>query len=152
MLKNYDGKTIYPAKVVYHGCAAGEVLKTSMGLSFWGGVNPQTGKIIDAHHELFGTRLTGKIFCFPSGSGSSSNCGVLMEMVRCGTHPAAIINIQTEAVLALGPIVAHALYGRSFPIVNITEEVFSTLKSGDHFKIDTQTGRIEKANSGNQKL
>jgi predicted aconitase with swiveling domain len=118
------------AKCVFKGQASGEVLKGKEPLSFWGGVDPSTGIVVDVHSDLYGEKLAGRILCLPRGAGSSSGCGVLMEMVRAGTNPAAIVNIETEAVLALGPIISQELYGRSFPMVTVGNEDFGKIKTG----------------------
>jgi predicted aconitase with swiveling domain len=103
-------------------------------LSFWGGINLFLEVIIAVHHELCGKSIKNRIFFFPRGAGSSSGCGVIMEMVRCNTNPAAIINIETESILALGSIIAEELYHKSFPIVNIEESVFNLIQTGDYIE------------------
>ena len=116
-------------------------------MSFWGGINPSSGVIIDVHHELYGKSIKNRIFFFPRGAGSSSGCGVIMEMVRCNTNPAAIINIETESILALGPIIAEELYHRSFPMLNLEESIFKLIQTGDYIEIDADKGfllRIRK--------
>jgi len=65
-----------------------------------------------------------------------------MEMVRGNTNPAAIINIETESILALGPIIAEELYHRSFPMVNIEESVFNLIQTGDYIEIDADKGYL----------
>ncbi|MDI6870983.1 MAG: DUF126 domain-containing protein [Bacillota bacterium] len=134
----------YPARGIIGGYGEGEALVTLNSLSFWGGVDPSTGVVTDAHHEWRGVSVAGKVLVFPWGAGSSSGCGVLMEMVRCRTNPAAIINLETEAVLALGPIIAEELYGRSFPIVTVEQAVFDALITGDYLKVDGTAGQIVK--------
>lgn len=118
------------SKCIFKGQASGKALKGKEPLSFWGGVDPSTGMVVDVHSDLFGEKLTGRILCLPRGAGSSSGCGVLMEMVRANTNPAAIVNIETEAVLALGPIISQELYGRSFPMVTVGSDDFEKIKTG----------------------
>lgn len=140
-------KEIYPIKIIFKGCAQGIALVTKDSLSFWGGINPSSGVIIDVHHELYGKSIKNKIFFFPRGAGSSSGCGVIMEMVRCNTNPAAIINIETESILALGPIIAEELYHRSFPMLNLEESIFKLIQTGDYIEINADKGfllRIRK--------
>ncbi len=132
----------YKVRPIHPGRADGLALVTGMSVSFWGGIDPTTGMITDVHHELCGTCITGTVFVFPRGSGSSSGCGVLMEMVRRRTNPAAIVNMDTEVILALGPIISDALYGRSFPIVTAEPGVFHAIRSGDYVRIDADTGRL----------
>ncbi len=135
-------KEIYPIKIIFKGCAKGIALVTKDSLSFWGGINPSSGVIIDVHHELYGKSIKNKIFFFPRGAGSSSGCGVIMEMVRCNTNPAAIINIETESILALGPIIAEELYHRSFPMLNLEESIFKLIQTGDYIEIDADKGSL----------
>lgn len=135
-------KEIYPVKSISKGCAKGIALVTKDSLSFWGGINPSSGVIIDVHHELYGKSIKNTIFFFPRGAGSSSGCGVIMEMVRCNTNPAAIINIETESILALGPIIAEELYHRSFPMLNLEESIFKLIQTGDYIEIDADKGSL----------
>lgn len=139
-----EGGRSWPATAVIAGVGEGAALVTGDALTFWGGLDPATGTVTDAHHELCGQVVTGKVLVFPWGAGSSSGCGVLMEMVRCGTNPAALVNLETEAVLALGPIIAQELYGRSFPIVTVAREVFAELRTGDYLVVDGEHGRLRR--------
>lgn len=140
-----DREQVFEARKIHGGQAQGDALVTTDGLSFWGGVDPATGVITDVRHALHGRSITGKVFVFPRGAGSSSGCGVLMEMVRRRTHPAALVNVETEAILALGPILADELYRRSFPIVQVDAEIFARLATGDHLRIDAERGTITRA-------
>jgi predicted aconitase with swiveling domain len=135
-------KSIFPARKLTAGVGEGEALVTENPLTFWGGMDPTTGTIIDAHHELCGKKVSGKVLVFPYGAGSSSGCGVIMEMVRLGTHPAAMVNVEKDPVLALGPILAQELYGRSLPIVTVSKTVFKHFRKGDTLKVDANKGRI----------
>jgi hypothetical protein len=98
--------------------------------------------VIDAQHELRGQTVKGKVLVFPRGAGSSSGCGVLMEMLRLGNNPVALINIETETVLALGPIIAQELYGRSLPVVTVQPVYFKKLKTGDRVSVDADASRV----------
>ena len=135
-------QVILPARRIIGGRAEGEALVTGQSLTFWGGIDPASGVIIEAQHELCGRAVTGKVLVFPRGSGSSSGCGVVMEMLRRRNNPAALINIETEAVLALGPIIAQELYGRSFPIVTVKAAHFRQLRTGDRVVVDADAGEV----------
>ena len=89
-------------KPVVAGSAKGTALVSNEPLSFWGGLDPNTGEIIDRRHELSGSNAAGKIFVFPQGRGSSTSSGTLLESIRAGVAPAAIINLRTDPILALG--------------------------------------------------
>lgn len=109
------------------GNAQGEVLFTDEPLSFWGGYNARDGKIIDTHHALYGANVAGKIFVLPSARGSSTGSGILLEAIRLGKAPAAIILKRRDAILALGAIVARELYDKILPIVVVSDEEFAEL-------------------------
>ncbi len=135
-------QAVLPARKIIGGHAEGEALVTGHPLTFWGGIDPARAVIIEAQHDLCGQTVTGKVLVFPRGAGSSSGCGVLMEMLRRGNNPAAFINIESEAVLALGPIIARELYGRSFPVVTVKPVHFTKLRTGDRVIVDADAGRV----------
>jgi hypothetical protein len=99
------------------GSAEGEVLVLEEPLSFWGGIDPVTGRVIDVHHPQLGANVAGKILVMPSGRGSSSSSSVLAEAIRAGKAPAAIVLAEPDPILALGAIVARELYGEAVPVV-----------------------------------
>ncbi len=118
-----------PERVLVAGQAAGPVLFTTEPLSFWGGLDPQSGLIIDQRHPLVGQSVTGKVFVFPYGRGSSSSSGILLEAIRLGTAPAAIINWRVDGILALGILVGREMYGRTLPLLTLDPADFATLGS-----------------------
>ncbi|WP_137934318.1 aconitase X swivel domain-containing protein [Mesorhizobium comanense] len=99
------------------GEAEGEALVFSHPLSFWGGVEAETGEIIDHSHPGLGRNVAGRILVMPSGRGSSSSSSVLAEAIRRGTAPAGILLERPDPILAVGAIVAEFLYGISMPLV-----------------------------------
>lgn len=121
--------------VVVAGSAEGIALVSKEPLSFWGGVDVHTGKIIDQRHELSGADVTGKIFVFPYGRGSSTSSAVLLESIKAGVAPAAIINLKVDPILALGAIVADELYHQTVPIVVLTEDDFYSIQEKDYLVI-----------------
>jgi len=129
------------ARAIIPGSAQGEALVTSSPLSFWGGICAETGEIIDRRHEKSGEIITGKIFAFPNGRGSSTSSAILLECIRAGTAPAAIINSLVDSAMALGSIVADELYGKSVPVLVLSEEDFAGLHDGDSVQIH-HDGRI----------
>ena len=86
-------------------------LRLSEPLSFWGGIDPRTGVIIDANHPQAGETVSGKILRMPHGRGSSSSPSVLAESLRLGTGPAAIVLEHSDPMVSLGALVARLLYG-----------------------------------------
>ena len=125
------------------GSAEGEALVTHQPLSFWGGYDFRTGEIIDRHHPLHGVRAGGRILAVPFSKGSSTTTAVLLEAVRAGTAPAAILTTGADAFFALASIVADVMYGKSFPVVALTAEDFALLRSGEPLIVD-RGGRIRK--------
>ena len=123
-------------RAVVPGSAEGTALVSRQPLSLWGGLNAETGEIIDRRHELSGATVTGRVFLLPRGKGSSTGSAVLLESIRIGTAPAAIITLKTEPIFALGSIVADTLYGRSVPIVVLPEESFHSIRTGDRIAIE----------------
>jgi predicted aconitase with swiveling domain len=120
---------------VVAGSAEGAALVSKETLSFWGGVCPQTGQVIDRRHELLGVTVTGKVFVFPQGKGSSTSSATLMESIRAGVAPAAIINVRIDPILALGSIVADELYHHPIPVVLLTKDDFFSIKQDDYLVV-----------------
>lgn len=86
-------------------------LTLSEPLSFWGGIDPHTGRIIDANHPQVGESITGKVLRMPHSRGSSSSPSVLAESLRLGTGPSAIVLDRPDPMVVLGALVARLLYG-----------------------------------------
>ena len=112
------------------GRAAGRALVLHMPLSFWGGLDPETGELIDTHHPQRGAVLTDRIVVMPSGRGSSSSSYVLAEAIRAGTAPAAIVLREPDGIVALGAIVARELYGTSIPVVVLDADAYDAIADG----------------------
>ncbi len=136
---------------VVAGSAKGGAVVSTQPISLWGGLNPQTGEIIDRRHERCGEIITGKIFVFPGGKGSSTASAVLLESIRSGTAPAAIINVNVDPILALGSIVAEELYHKTVPIVVLSKKDHATISDGDYLTVKP-TGRIEIVREGTNKI
>ena len=124
------------------GSAEGRAVVSGQPLSLWGGLDADTGEIIDRRHELSGRKVTGRVLVFPRGKGSSTASGILLESIRAGTAPAAIVNSAVDPILALGAIVADELYHRSVPIVVLPEEDFDTIRDGDMVSVEAD-GRVK---------
>jgi hypothetical protein len=135
---------VIAGRAIVAGEAEGEALVTHDALSFWGGYDFRTGEIIDRHHPLAGVRAGGRILAVPFSKGSSTTTAVLLEAVRAGTAPAAIVTTGTDSFFALAAIVAELMYGRSFPVVALEAEDFASLQTGERLSI-TRTGEIRRA-------
>lgn len=130
-------------KPVNPGLAEAEAIVTTQMFGFWGGVDTQTGEIIDARHELCGQNIKGKVFVFPEGRGSTVGAAVILELVRCGVAPAAIVNLKTEGILASGAILADKFYQVAMPVVDsLSEEDFYSIKTGDTLRVDGSRGEV----------
>jgi predicted aconitase with swiveling domain len=123
-------------KPVVAGEAEGCALVSKEPLSFWGGICPRTGEIIDRRHERSGAIVTGRVFVFPQGRGSSTSSATLLESIKTGVAPAAIINLKVDPILALGSIVADELYHQAIPIVVLSKEDFFSIKQDDYLTIE----------------
>ena len=123
-------------KPIVAGSATGTALVSKEPLSFWGGFCPRTGEIIDRRHERSGANVAGRIFVFPQGKGSSTSSATLMESIKTGVAPVAIINLKVDPILALGSIVSDELYHKAVPIVILAEKDFYSIKEDDHLAIE----------------
>jgi predicted aconitase with swiveling domain len=128
-------------QVVIPGHAEGVALVSDEPLSFWGGYDWQTGEITDRRHPLSGQIAAGRALCLPFARGSSTTTAVLLEAIRNGTAPAAILTTGADFFFALASVVADELYTRSVPLVALSAEGFSILKTGDRLVI-RQDGSI----------
>jgi len=95
----------------------GRAIVLTEPLSLWGGMDPATGELIDAHHPQRGLNLAGRVVVMPGGRGSSSSASVLAEAVRAGTAPVALLVGETDLILSIGSAVAEELYGVRVPVV-----------------------------------
>ncbi|MEP3438353.1 MAG: DUF126 domain-containing protein [Hoeflea sp.] len=110
------------ARSLVHGHTAGPVLKLDDPLSFWGGFDSASGKVIDRFHPQHGACLSSAIVFIERGRGSSSGASVLAEAIRLGTAPAAIILLDEDAIITTGALVAQMLYGIDCPVVAIRDQ------------------------------
>jgi predicted aconitase with swiveling domain len=128
------GRTLAP------GAAAGRALVLEEAISFWGGVDAASGRVIDGRHPQFGQSLSGWIVLLPSGRGSSSSSSVLAECVRAGTAPAAIVLLRADPIIALGAVVAAELYGHGPPVLTLPEDAYRSIRTGDEVAVQAVEG------------
>ena len=112
------------ASAVLPGHTSGPVLATAEGLSFWGGVDPATARVIDAHHPLHGESVAGAVLMMPTSRGSCTGSGVLLDLALNRRAPAALIFRETEDVLTLGALVAARLFNCGLPVVRLSRPLF----------------------------
>jgi predicted aconitase with swiveling domain len=95
------------ARVVKAGCAAGRALVSSEPIGFLGGVDPETGMVVEAGHDLEGQCVAGRVLVFPTGKGSTVGSYTIYRLARAGLAPVAIINAEADPVVAVGAIIAE---------------------------------------------
>ena len=122
-------------KPLISGSAEGNALVSNEPLSFWGGYDWKNGEIIDRRHPLSGSIAKGKILAVPFTRGSSTTTAVLLESIRAGTAPNAIITTATDFFFALASVVADELYANPLPLISVSESDFTKLHTGDFLKI-----------------
>ena len=133
--------TTFQGEPVLAGEAHGEILAADMPLSFWGGFDPVSGLITDQRHPLAGFSARGKILVMPSGRGSCSGSGVLLEAIHSGTAPAAIVTSRLDPIICLGAVLGDELYS-SYPVIIVVPEwIRKRLSTGDWASI-SESGRL----------
>jgi len=121
-------------RIIYKGTAEGEALVSEMPISFYGGVDPNTGIILEKGHQLNGQSVKGKILVFPQGKGSTVGSYTLYRMKKNGTAPAGMINRECETIVAVGAIISE------IPCIDKVE--ISKIKTGDRVSIQGDTVNI----------
>jgi predicted aconitase with swiveling domain len=122
-------------RIISEGKAEGEALTTSQPISFYGGVDPDTSKIIEKGHELEGECVRARILVFPNGKGSTVGSYTLYRMKKNGNAPAGIINKECETVVAVGTIISE------IPCVDKIE--IAKIGTGDIIILDGDVVRIK---------
>ena len=119
---------------IYKGKVTGEALVTTHDISFYGGCDPETGEIVEKGHELEGKSISGKILVFPTGKGSTVGSYVLYALSKAGKAPLAIINKETDPVVAVGSIISE------IPTVDRID--IEKIKNGQKLEIDAESGVV----------
>jgi predicted aconitase with swiveling domain len=126
---------VFEGRALVGGIARGVALVLDEPLSFWGGVDPASGVIIDTRHPQAGASITGKVLAMPSGRGSSSSSSVMVEAMRAGTCSAATVLRRADDIVALGALVGRELYGVEHPVVTLAGESWREIQSGDEVEV-----------------
>jgi predicted aconitase with swiveling domain len=122
-------------RFLVEGAAAGTALVLAEPLSFWGGLDPSTGEVIEANHPQRGEVVTGRILVMPSGRGSSSSATVLAESIRLGIGPAGFVLAEADEIIAIGALVAEALYGVTIAVFVASQDGYAAIREGDHLTL-----------------
>jgi hypothetical protein len=127
------------------GYAEGTAIVSHNPLSFYGGVDPKTGRVVEHRHELEGKHIDGLILVFPTGKGSTVGSYTLYQMKKLGTAPKAIINRETEIIIATGCALA------GIPLVDrLEKDPLEEIESEDYVKVDADKGEVEIEKSKTQ--
>ncbi|MFW9943658.1 MAG: DUF126 domain-containing protein [Promethearchaeota archaeon] len=119
---------------IYKGKAEGEALVTGVDLSFYGGVDPETGEVVEKDHPLEGLSVAGKILVMPSGKGSTVGSYVLYALRKADKAPAAIVNKETDPVIAVGSIISE------IPTVDSID--ITKIENGQIVEVDADRGVV----------
>ena len=130
--------TIYEGRGIFAGVAEGKALVSKQGISFLGGVDPDTGEVTEVGHELRGEKVTGKVLVVPSLKGSAGGLWILIRMASKKTGPKAIIIPQVDTIL-----IGAVIMGEIPTIDSLAVDPFQTLKSGDLLRVDGAKGTVE---------
>jgi len=133
-VKELKPKTL-KGRVIVPGRRVGETLVSKQPISFLGGVNPETGKVIEKGHELEGKCLKDKVLCFPHGHGSTVGSYVLYSLARRKLAPKAILNEAADPVVVVGAIIAE------IPMLDQVD--IRKLKTGDLVEVDGENGLVK---------
>lgn len=125
----------FQGRKIFQGKAEGEALVTSMGISFYGGVDPESGVVVEKDHELEGQSISGKILVFPTGKGSTVGSYTLYRLKLGGIAPVAIINSECETITAVGCIISEIPCVDKIPI--------DQLKTGEKIVVDGEQATVE---------
>ena len=123
---------------VVGGYAEGEALVSRDPVSFYGGVDPETGVVTEPGHAVEGRNISGKVFVFPTGKGSTVGSYVIYRMKKLGTAPAALVNVETEAIIATGCVIS------GIPLIDkLDMDPLETLKDGMLLRVRADEGIVE---------
>ncbi len=128
-----------PATLFVESEVSGKILFCDEGLSFWGGVDPNTAKIVDTHHPNHGECVAGRIVMMPSSRGSCSSSGVLLQLALSGLAPAALIFCENEQVLTLGALISDRLFNCPVAIVRLPRRIYGELSLAKEAEIKNVT-------------
>ena len=126
---------IFHGRKISSGNVEGEALVTSMGISFYGGIDPETGQVVEKGHALEGQSIGGKVLVFPTGKGSTVGSYTLYRLKKAGNAPAAILNTESETITAVGCIISGIPCLDHIPIEQIT--------TGMRVRVDAEDGTVE---------
>ena len=125
--------------VLIDGAASGDIVLCQEGLSFWGGVDPNSGAIIDTKHPQWGQSLSGKMVMMPTSRGSCSGSGVLLALALCDNAPACLIFSEAEEILTLGALVCARIFDKTIPILRLAQATYDRVAQAPSARLDNGT-------------
>ena len=131
-------------RTIYTGQVQGHALVTRMHISFFGGVDPETGIVVEKGHELEGQSIQGKVLVFPTGKGSTVGSYTLYRLKKSGLAPAAILNAECETIIAVGCIIAEIPCLDHIPIEQIQPNAWLEIE-GDHACVEIHPEKMQSS-------
>lgn len=122
-------------RVLVPGRGEGPLLRLRAPISFWGGVDPLTGRVADPRHPDHGASLSGTVLLVPYAVGSSSSSAIMLELLRNGVAPAAVLMGRADAILALGVVVGRELGYAPIPVVELPPEALEGVAQGSRVRV-----------------
>jgi uncharacterized protein len=123
-------------RVIRAGRAAGQALVSPVPIGFLGGVDPDSGVVVEPNHPLNGQSVAGRVLVFPTGKGSTVGSYTILRLARNGVAPAAMINADSEAIVAVGAIIA------GIPMVD--QVAIALIRDGDWVVVDNDSVEIHQ--------
>jgi predicted aconitase with swiveling domain len=136
---------VLKGRIIVGGQAEGTALVTREAISFFGGVDPRTGMIIERGHELEACKISGKVLVFPRGKGSTVGSYIIYAMSKYGTAPAAMVNLETEPIIAIGAVLAN------IPLMDkFNKPILELIKTGDYVTVLSSLGILKVRSAENR--
>ena len=129
-------------QVLVAGRADGPLLRLAAPISFWGGVDPDSGAIIDPRHPDCGAPIAGTVLALPSAIGSSSSSAVMLELLRNRHAPAVLLMGRIDAILALGVVVGREMGYGEIPVLEIAFDELARLPANARLSVDDEKIRV----------
>ena len=139
-----NNNIILHGRGIVGGVVEGKALVSNDPIVWSHGVDPPTGKIDDVRVVVSGKTIKDTVFVYPYGKGSTSGSTWMLETIRCGNGPLAIINKETEIIIAIGAILGDVLYQQKTPVVDrLDQNPLKVIETGDWVKVDGDRGIVE---------
>lgn len=132
--------SVLTGRVIRHGRASGVALVSPEPISFFGMVDPETGVVLESGHPLAGHSISGRVLVFPTGKGSTVGSYTLYRLARAGRAPAAIINAESETIVAVGAIISD------IPMVDQID--ITQIATGDLVAVNGARVRVQPCGTG----